>query len=273
MPELPEVETIVRQLDRMLRGAVVESVVVHRREVIRHGRSALQRHLKGRRIEGVEREGKRIIVKLSPPAVLVCHLGMTGRLMMVPVREPIDKHEHVCVRLVRRSQELRFRDPRRFGGLWFANGDGMRSAIPLRPLGPDALSIRLPVLRTILQRKRQIKALLLDQQAIGGLGNIYCDEALFASRIHPLTQACELTEEQVRSLARSIRTTLRASIASGGTTFSDYRGADGSEGTFQRRLRVYGREGEECRRCRVRIERITAAGRSTCLCPHCQRLS
>jgi formamidopyrimidine-DNA glycosylase len=198
---------------------------------------------------------------------------MTGRLMMVPSRTPIDKHEHVCVRLVRRSQELRFRDPRRFGGLWFANGDGMRSAIPLRPLGPDALSIRLPVLRAILQRRRQIKALLLDQQAIGGLGNIYCDETLFAARIHPLTQACELTEEQVRSLARSIRTTLRASIASGGTTFSDYRGADGAEGAFQKRLRVYGREGEECRRCRARIERITAAGRSTCLCPHCQRLS
>ena len=235
-------------------------------------------------------------------SALVVHLGMTGGLFVVPADGPVRKHTHLRVRFVGRPFELRFVDPRRFGGVWLVDDarpltdsaaaesvKGKRdsrtsdpppparcrrhtrqAAAGLRELGPDALTLRVPVLRTVLRRRRRIKALLLDQQAVSGLGNIYCDEALFAAGIHPLTRASDLNERQVRALAGAIRRTLRASIASGGTTVSDYRDAGGNIGGFQRRLRVYGREDEPCPRCGSSIRRILAAGRSTHLCPRCQ---
>jgi formamidopyrimidine-DNA glycosylase len=165
--------------------------------------------------------------------------------------------------------ELRFRDPRRFGGVWyFPNGRVNRD---LKPLGPDALGIRVPILREITQRSRQIKAVLMDQQVISGLGNIYCDEALFAARIHPLTPASRITEDRVKALACSIRKVLKSSIESGGSTLNDYRQPDGREGTFQRIHKVYDRKGLPCERCGSKIVRIVAAGRSTHFCPKCQK--
>jgi formamidopyrimidine-DNA glycosylase len=155
--------------------------------------------------------------------------------------------------------------------VWYFSAGEDLAGRPLKALGPDALSIRVPVLRKILRRRRQIKALLMDQQSISGLGNIYCDEALFAAGIHPLSNATDLRETKVRKLACAIRKVLRASIGSGGTTVSDYRRADGREGEFQHRLKVYDREGKPCKRCGATIKRITAAGRSTYFCPNCQK--
>ena len=352
MPELPEVQTIVSQLQRVLPGQAVASVSIRPGKIFRTGGSALKAALPGRRIERVARHGKRIIIELSRRAApahsqplrgggrsgrptrasrgmtadedigrlelgtsaawtadegvgrcvpvesaLVVHLGMTGGLFVVPTDGPVRKHTHLRVRFVGRPFELRFVDPRRFGGVWLVDDERRDSgtsnarrdsrtsdpppparcrrhtrqaAAGLRELGPDALTLRVPVLRAVLRRRRRIKALLLDQQAVSGLGNIYCDEALFAAGIHPLTRASDLNERQVRALAGAIRRTLRASIASGGTTVSDYRDAGGNMGGFQRRLRVYGREGEPCPRCGSSIRRILAAGRSTHLCPRCQ---
>jgi formamidopyrimidine-DNA glycosylase len=271
MPELPEVQTIVDDLSPALRGALIRRVIVLRRDVIRRGAGALSTGLAGRRIAEIVRDGKRIHLRLEPAGRLVIHLGMSGRLGLFPPRTGLEPHTHLRVLFRDRPQELRFRDPRRFGGIWFiGDASGMEQAA-LPALGPDALSIRVPVLRQVLRRRRQIKALLLDQYAISGLGNIYCDESLHRAGIHPLARAATLTEPQVRALACSIRRTLRSAIDSGGSTLVDYRRADGSAGAFQAFHRVYGREGQPCFRCGEVIRRIQAAGRSTHLCPRCQR--
>jgi formamidopyrimidine-DNA glycosylase len=272
MPELPEVQTIVSCLQPVLSGAVVQSVVVHRARVIRHGSRMLGSSLPGKRIERIDREGKWIIFRLQPAAEMVVHLGMTGRLLIVPAGTEVARHTHLRFRFADRAQELRFCDPRRFGGVWFFDGDEMDAAGRLRQLGPDALTIRAAELRRICRRRRQIKALLLDQRAISGMGNIYCDEALFAARIHPLARASDLAEPRVRKLACTIRRTLRRAIESGGSTLRDYRQPDGSEGRFLEIRAVYGREGLPCPRCGVTIRRIQAAGRSSHVCPVCQRL-
>lgn len=271
MPELPEVETIAAQLAASLPGAVVETVRLHRTDIVHHGARGLSREFPGTRIIAVDRHGKRLSLRLSNGGELIVHLGMSGRLTLLPRSEPLLPHTHAQFTFVGRDDELRFRDPRRFGGLWYFQAGEKRLGPRLRPIGPDALSIRVPILRQLLRRRRQIKALLMDQQSISGLGNIYCDEALFSSRIHPLTRADRLNLKQVRQLACAIRKVLRLSIQSGGSTLNDYRRADGREGAFQKMLRVYGREGAPCSRCGAKIRRIFAAGRSTHFCPSCQK--
>ncbi len=271
MPELPEVETIASQLRPVLAGAVVREVILHRPDILRTASASPGRTLRNRSITRVGREGKRIHLILDSGASCVIHLGMSGRLTMEPTSAPLLPHTHLVLRFRGLRQELRFRDPRRFGGVWLLNGT-QDAAESLAPLGPDALSIRVPVLKRICRRRKQIKALLLDQHAIGGLGNIYCDEALYAARIHPLCSAADLTDHQIRKLACAIRTTLRRSIDSGGSTLRDYVGADGNAGEFQKILRVYGRSEEPCPRCGDAIRRIPVAGRSTHYCPTCQVL-
>jgi len=271
MPELPEVQTIVSQLRPVLEGRVIESMILHQSKVVRRGRKMIVARLAGRTVEQVRREGKWIVIRLRPTAELVFHLGMTGRLLMEPADSPPAKHTHARFRLRGRGDELRFRDPRRFGGIWFFNEDEIEAARRRRALGPDALTIRVSVLRQICRRSRQIKALLMDQRAISGLGNIYCDEAAFSARIRPATVASDLTDNQVRDLACSIRGTLRRAIDSGGSTLRDYRKVDGTEGAFQQAHNVYGREGLPCRRCGRLIVRVQLAGRSTHFCPQCQK--
>jgi formamidopyrimidine-DNA glycosylase len=232
----------------------------------------------------VGRQGKRVVLNFDDGASLVVALGMTGRLTVVSAREPLLSHTHLRVTVVGTGEELRFRDPRRFGGLWFvdaarssADGNGttrerVAVAESSRPsaLGPDALSIRLPRFRALLERDRQIKALLLDQRLIAGMGNIYCDEALHRAGIHPLRRARSLTPEESATLLRHMRRVLRAAIRFGGSTFMDYRNADGRPGGFQLKHRVYNREGLPCRSCKTPIVRIQAAGRSSHVCPRCQ---
>lgn len=270
MPELPEVETIVLQLRRSLVHARIEGVRVARGDVIRHGRRGFAGRLTGRRIARIERDGKRIRCVLSPTGELVFHLGMSGRLTVQSAEAERLKHTHIRIRFAGREYELRFRDPRRFGGVWFFDDEPSDGTNGLKSLGPDALSIRVPVLRELCGRKRQVKALLLDQQAIGGLGNIYCDEALHGARIHPLTRASDLDERQVRSLACCIRKTLRRAVSAGGSTLRDYTGANGEPGLFQIEHRVYGREGEPCKRCGAPIVTIQVASRTTHFCGVCQ---
>jgi formamidopyrimidine-DNA glycosylase len=270
MPELPEVETVVARLDARLRGAVVESVRLLRRDIVKGSPRSLHRALISKTLRRVRRHGKRIICELSPATELNFHLGMTGNLLVVHRDEPLLDHTHLRVGFVGRPEELRFRDPRRFGGVWLGNGSSRQVGRFSRTQGPDVLEVRLPEFRRILDRRRQIKALLLDQQVIAGLGNIYCDESLFRAGIHPLTAASDLNRAEVATLLRSIRAVLRQAIAAGGSSLRDYRNADGEPGWFQVRHRVYDREGEPCRRCRTPIERIVVASRSTWLCPRCQ---
>jgi formamidopyrimidine-DNA glycosylase len=272
MPELPEVQTVVTRLDSRLRGAVVDSVRLLRRDVVKHGPRSLHQALAGRTVRRIRRHGKRIIWELEPAAEFNVHLGMTGNLLLVPVASPMGDHTHLRIRFAGLDDELRFRDPRRFGGVWLSEAGGAaRGGRFSKPLGPDALELRLPEFRKLLQRNRQIKALLLDQQSIAGMGNIYCDESLHRARVHPLTSASALGGDDVARLLGSIRAVLRSAIRSGGSSLRDYRNADGQQGWFQIRHRVYGREGLPCGRCGAKIRRVVVASRSTSFCPRCQR--
>ena len=271
MPELPEVQTILSGIAPHIVGRRISQVLLDRPDIVRSGAADMPSGLPGKCVRRIDRHGKRLAFSFDSPAALVIHLGMSGRLTFEPADRELLPHTHLRLRFEGAPGELRFRDPRRFGGVWYFNGSSSGSNGELSTLGPDALSIRVPVLAKIAARRRQIKALLMDQQAISGMGNIYCDEALFAARIHPLTRACKLSNQQIRNLACGIRKTLRAALKAGGSTLRDYRQADGSEGLFQVRHRVYDREGKPCPRCAAKIRRVLSAGRSTHFCPRCQR--
>ena len=263
MPELPEVQTIVTTLQPLV-GRCVGTVRVLRGDIVRSELVAFGRFAKGRKIRAIRRQAKRIIFDLGDERRIQFHLGMTGQLTVCKRTQPLPPHTHLRIGIAGTKDELRFRDVRRFGGVWLLNGNSAvsRSSRGLGPLGPDALEITLREFRRLLRRNRQIKALLLDQTAIGGLGNIYVDESLYKARVHPLTRAVELGGEQVKQLHRAMRRTLHSAIRAGGSTIRDYRTPNGERGWFQIRHQVYGREGEPCRRCKAPVERIQAAGRS-----------
>ena len=311
MPELPEVQTIVTTLQPLV-GRCVGTVRVLRGDIVRGEAVDFGKFAKGRKIRAIRRQAKRIIFDLGGERRIQFHLGMTGQLTVCKRSHALQKHTHLRIGIAGTKDELRFRDVRRFGGVWLLNDShvndqgaagGMKSrlvgslressqgendtlagrsrrlkpAAPwdsrgLGPLGPDALEITLREFRRLLCRNRQIKALLLDQTAIGGLGNIYVDESLYKARVHPLTKAAELGAEQIKKLHGAMRRTLHSAIKAGGSTIRDYRTPNGERGWFQTRHQVYGREGQPCRRCKAPIERIQAAGRSSHICPNCQQI-
>lgn len=269
MPELPEVETVVRGLLDPLSGKTVCKAGLKSHDLYRAGSRRI-RTLTGRKIETVERLGKAVVIRFGRSAdVLVVHLGMTGRLLVENRGEPPGPpdHRHAEIELSG-GERLVYYDPRRFGYFWLGTGDGLAETLNM---GPDPFRIRLPVFRGLLERRRApVKSLLLNQRLISGLGNIYADESLFRCGIHPLTPG-RVAAAAARSLLLGIRAVLRNAIRNGGTTIRDYRRADGSRGRFQGRLRVYGRHGGPCDRCAGTIERITVGGRSSHFCPVCQR--
>jgi len=270
MPELPEAETIARRLDEELTGHALDKVTLVRRDIVHGDPRPLARLLSGRRVASVRRRAKRVVLQLEPEMQLVFHLGMTGTLTICDAVDPIEKHTHLRVAIRKTGRELRFRDPRRFGGIWCLTPDGRFVGRRLSELGPEPLKLTGAAFRRVLNRPRQIKALLMDQRFIAGLGNIYCDEALHAAGIHPQTKSNTLGKESADRLLRAIKSTLRQAIRYKGSTLMDYRTADGAMGSFQRHHRVYQRADELCRTCDTTIIRITAAGRSTFLCPSCQ---
>jgi formamidopyrimidine-DNA glycosylase len=269
MPELPEVQTVVTTLQPLV-GLSFAGARVARKDVIGGHRASLASFVRQRRIRAIRREAKRILIDIDGQRTLLFHLGMTGQLVVTARNTSVADHTHLFLRLVDRDEELRFRDPRRFGGLWLLTPSTPRRGRGLGPVGLDPLDLQLSDFRQILARSRQVKALLLDQQHLGGLGNIYADESLFRSRIHPLTRANDLDAAQTRSLHRAMQGVLQSAIAAGGSTIRDYRTANGDSGWFQTQHKVYGREGQPCCRCRTPIERIQAAGRSSHVCPSCQ---
>ena len=195
---------------------------------------------------------------------------MSGRLTLQQDNEPVEKHTHLRIRLRNTDHELRFRDPRRFGGVWCLAGNPRHVGKTLGPLGGEPLDMKPAAFRRLLQRRRQIKALLLDQRVIAGIGNIYCDEALHAAKIHPITSAAQIESVDAGRLLRAIKSTLNKAIRFNGTTLMDYRRPDGTTGSFRQFHRVYDRKGKPCPECRTPIERIIAAGRSSYFCPRCQ---
>jgi formamidopyrimidine-DNA glycosylase len=271
MPELPEVETIVRGLGPVLTGRRLGAVILARRDVVHGSARDLAKELEGRKVIRVHRRAKRILIDLSGPAQLVFHLGMSGRLTVSHNGEQIKPHTHLRVGIDGAGQELRFCDPRRFGGIWLIENVASQQGRTLGPLGVEPLEVDAKSFRELLRRNRRIKALLLDQTVIAGLGNIYTDEALHAAGIHPLRLAATVDEAESLRLLRAIRSTLRRAIRHEGSTLMDYRMANGKPGSFQRLHRVYHRAGQPCKTCGVEIVRIIVAGRSTFVCPSCQQ--
>ncbi len=272
MPELPEAETIARYLHEHLAGATVAGVRVNRRDILHGDPRPLGRIITGRRIHGVSRRAKRVIIRLEPDVALVFRLGMTGRMTLADPGKNSEKHTHLRIRFSETGSELHFCDPRRFGGVWCLVGDREYPGPALGPVGPEPLTLRpRRFLQLLGSRRRPIKSLLLDQGAIAGLGNIYCDESLFAAGIDPLTRCDRLDESAARRLLGAIKSVLRRAIKLGGSTMADYRKADGLPGMFQMEHQVYRRAGKACPRCKARIERLTICGRTTHFCPACQR--
>ncbi len=275
MPELPEVESTRRHIAGGIMGRTVAEALVRRPRTARHNlRPAdVVERLTGRTVDAVDRHGKFLMTALSGDLTMVIHLGMSGRLRLTGPNEPLDAHTNFVARFTD-GTELRFVDPRTFGFVAVYTDDEL-AASSLSHLGPDALDA-LPTstrLRQRLQgRSAPIKALLLDQRLLAGLGNIYADEVLFRAGVRPTRPAGRLTPAEVGALRRAIRPVLLAGIAAGGTSLDDlaYLLPDGRAGDYLARLRVYGREGEPCRRCRTPIERVIVAQRSSHFCPRCQ---
>jgi formamidopyrimidine-DNA glycosylase len=265
MPELPEVETVVRTLRPTLLNRRIAAIVHLRRDIVTPIAENLAARLTGRRIGEIRRRGKRIIIQLDDGNCWYVHLGMTGRLTIEPRDAPRRPHTHLILDLGE-SQQLRFADPRRFGGVFWCGASPADESMGPEPL---ALSPR-DLLQRLSRTKRAIKSALLDQKMIAGIGNIYADEALFDAQIHPLTIATKINAEQARRLNTAIKRVLKRAIEHRGSTLRDYVDANGEPGDFQKVHRVYDREGEPCLRCGRAIVRIIVAQRSTCFCPACQ---
>jgi formamidopyrimidine-DNA glycosylase len=278
MPELPEVETVANGVHARIHGQTIRSVwTSNKPQTFKSPPDEIIEALTGSRIERVHRVGKTIVVDLSrkdlsrrkKPAQFLVHLGMTGRLLVSTPDTPIPPHTHAILTLSS-GKELRFVDPRRFGRLSI-----VASASPGKKYeGPGAEPLTIPLedfLALFRNRKTPIKAALLNQSLLHGVGNIYADEALFHSGIRPTRQAGRLTRVPLTRLRDALIKVLTEAIQLGGSSVSDYVDADGVAGFFQLRHHVYSRTGQPCRVCETPIKRIVIAGRSTHYCPTCQK--
>ncbi len=272
MPELPEVETVVRTLRPLIAGRTIAAVELHCPKLLRRAPDRGLGVLVGRHVESVRRRGKLVLIGCGD-LTLAVHLKMTGRLVVRPESIPRGKHTHMVVTFADSGAgRLHFDDIRKFGFLCCVPTPSLAAMPEVAALGPEPLSLPFPEFeRRLASHRGRIKALLLDQSFLAGLGNIYVDEILFAARVHPLTPAHRLRRAEAAALWRSMRSILRRAIAAKGSSIRDYTDATGTAGRFQERHRVYGREGKPCPRCGAAIRRIRAAGRSAWFCPACQR--
>ncbi len=282
MPELPEVETVARGLDKRVAGDVIESVWLGEKpEPLKSPAKEIAAVLERSRIGRVRRVGKHIVFDLERAprngkgkphlhGQWIVHLGMTGRLQVAKPNDELLKHTHAVLKL-KSGRELRFVDPRRFGRLAVVRLDH-KTATGFAAPGDEPLDSQADrFVELFRKRKTPIKSALLNQSLLSGVGNIYADESLFRSGIRPRRRASSLTRDDLRRLHVALKEVLNEAIALGGSSVSDYVNADGEAGFFQLQHRVYGREGEPCLVCETPIKRIVIAGRSSHYCPKCQR--
>lgn len=273
MPELPEVETIRRTLTRLVTGKTVSRASVHLPRIIREPADikAFEARLQGETIRHIGRKGKFLLLHFDH-WVLVSHLRMEGRYSVAPRTDPLEKHTHVVFHFTDGS-DLRYRDVRQFGTMQLVREDEVETKTSVGKLGPEPLEAAFTpawLYEQWTRRKTRLKSILLNQEFIAGLGNIYVDEALFAARLHPERPVSELTKEETIRLHAAIQETIRKAIAAGGATVRSYVNSEGEMGMFQQQLDVYGRAGEPCPSCGDAIARIVVAGRGTHLCQRCQ---
>lgn len=276
MPELPEVETVANDLREQITGrSFREAHILWPRTLAAPDEQSLEGRLEGRYVVDVGRRGKYILIRLDDGQALIVHLRMTGRLAVVGGESPLleDKHVRAWFRLAGDEAgggALVFTDSRKFGRIWLVNDiDEVTGKLGPEPLAwdlaPEGFAAR------IRRRKVAIKALLLDQTVVAGVGNIYADESLFRAGIHPLRKSFTLSDEELGRLYVSLREVLREAINERGTLLRDYRTPYGEDGYFQNHLRVYGKYGQPCPACGQPIERIRVTQRSTHFCPRCQQ--
>jgi formamidopyrimidine-DNA glycosylase len=274
VPELPEVETVVRCLRPALVGRRFRGVQVTGKPLRRKWNAASTRLLlAGPEIHAVERRGKWILIRLSTADCMLVHLGMTGRLQVVASGQPLATHTHLVFPLAPGDGELRFRDPRRFGSLEIMSSQALAAFLERR-LGPEPFDLAPESFAAALGRTRRcLKAALLDQRVVAGLGNIYADEALFQARLSPFRRASGVRRRDADALLRAIRRVLVRAIEKKGSTIRDYMYDENGQGGYQTEFRVYQRTGAPCRQCRRPICRAVLGGRSTHYCPACQRVA
>ncbi len=272
VPELPEVETVVRDLRPLLVGRVLGKLRRSKLSLRTKWLPKWEPLLLGRTVAGIDRRGKWIVVVLDDEARLLVHLGMTGQLRVIESSEPAADHTHLTVALDDAAAELRFRDIRRFGSaMVFRAHAELLEFFEKSGLGPEPFDLDADYWRAELAAtQRNLKAVLLDQQVVAGVGNIYADESLFEAKLSPWRSASSLSPKEANSLRLAIEKVLRRAIESRGSSIRNYVGGSGLRGGYQEEFRVYGRTGKPCRRCKTPIERIRLAGRSTHFCPLCQ---
>ncbi|MGM0843984.1 MAG: DNA-formamidopyrimidine glycosylase [Bacillota bacterium] len=274
MPELPEVETVRRTLTELVTGKRIHSVSVFWAKMVKLPDEVeeFKLSLQGETIQGVDRRGKFLILRTDHYS-LVSHLRMEGRYGVFPGEEPVEKHTHVIFHFEDGS-ELRYKDVRKFGTMHlFPKGEETIN-LPLSHLGPEPFSTDFTVkhlTEKLAKTERSVKAVLLDQTVLVGLGNIYVDEALYRSGIHPARKANSIKKAQLKKLHKEIIDTLSEAVEQGGSTIRSYVNSQGQIGMFQQQLFVYGRKNEECRTCGNLIEKNVTAGRGTHFCSNCQK--
>jgi formamidopyrimidine-DNA glycosylase len=276
MPELPEVENIVRDLRRKILTKKILKVLILSDKAVKNNKKFFTKKVKGCEIEDIRRRGKFIIIDLSNDYCLMIHLKMTGQLLYQDlnqaVNQTIDKHTHAIFEFKNKGR-LVFRDIRRFGYLKIEKKDKLEGFLSPR-VGPDYLDISCREFSDVLiSRRRMIKGLLLDQKIFSGLGNIYACESLYRAGIHPQTTSSDIKKKKVRKLYYSIQDILQEAINKGGSSVGDYLRPDSSKGRHQQYHLVYRKEGKVCPKCKRRIERVKINNRGTFFCPGCQKLA
>lgn len=277
MPELPEVETVRRGLEPVLEGATIAEAITRREGLRLPFPADFTERLEGNTIERLRRRSKYILIDCTDGLILILHLGMSGRVTIYKDGETaeIGKHDHVSL-ITERGDHIVYTDPRRFGIITFTDVENQDTHALLKNIGPEPLgnNFNIDVLNGGLAgRKSSIKAALLDQKLVAGLGNIYVCEALWRAGVSPKRTAASVKGKRAERLVPIIRDVLTEAIAAGGSTLKDYAQVDGELGYFQHTFNVYGREGEACSKkgCDGTVDRIVQSNRSTFFCPKCQR--
>ena len=275
MPELPEVETVKKTLNEIIKGKVIEDVQIRWENIIQFPKEieAFRENLKGQKIETLKRRGKFLLFYLSDYC-LISHLRMEGKYAIYERGEPLDKHTHVIFQFTD-GTDLRYKDVRKFGTMHLYEKGKEFLLPPLNKLGPEPFDSSFTghyLYEKCQKTDRVIKKVLLDQAVVTGLGNIYVDEALFRSGIHPERNAKSLTKKECQRLQKEIVATLQDAIKAGGTTIRSYLNSLGEIGLFQLQLYVYSQEGKPCKKCGTMIEKGKVGGRGTHYCPACQRV-
>jgi formamidopyrimidine-DNA glycosylase len=271
MPELPEVETIARGLAPLLVGRRIEGIEVLDRRALPDGVRTFERHLAGRLVEDVTRRAKLCLVHAEGGGVMAFHLKMTGRLFVNRPDAVEDRHARLRISL-EDGRALHFSDMRRFGSARIFGPGGIESWPFYRTLGPEPFEMdEAAFIAALSGRGARVKAMLLDQRVIAGVGNIYADEALFTARIRPDARAGDVLPDEAAALLRAVKDVMERAIAAGGSTIRDYRTAEGVEGSFQWSFAVYGRAGQPCPACGRGLSAVKVAGRTSTFCPRCQK--